>query len=162
MELHMNCTFFILPFLLIPFFANSAIDPVYKECSQRGYQIKGNYCVFPDSTQCLLEEFNNGKCGQEWMTEDYCIPEGKYVWDSGRCCEGLVAYLPKGMAGQASCQPKSKVMVKKTFFDSYGGIALVVVALLGLLFFLKRKKAEKLNCLLLLLRIGLTSEALIL
>ena len=129
-------------FLLIPSLSFGAIDPVYKECSQRGYQLDGKYCVFPDSTKCLLEDFNNGKCGQEWMTDDYCIPEGRYVWDSGRCCEGLVAYLPDGMAGQATCEPKSKVMVKKTFFDSFAGIALVVGVLLVLLFFLKRKKRK--------------------
>jgi len=132
---------FLLSFLT-SFLANAAINPVYKECSQRGYQIDGKYCVFPDSTKCLLEEFNNGKCGEKWMTDDYCIPEGNYVWDADKCCEGLVAYLPDGMAGQASCQPKSKVMVKKTFFDSFGGIALVVVVLLGLLFFLKRNKRK--------------------
>ena len=128
--------------VLVPFLTEAAIDPVYKECSQRGYQLEGNYCVFPDSTKCLLEEFNNGKCGQKWMTDDYCIPQGQYVWDKGKCCEGLVAYLPEGMAGQASCQPKSKVMLKKTFFESFGGIALIVLALLGLLFFLKRKNRK--------------------
>jgi len=133
--------FFIFCFL-IPFIAKAAIDPIYKECSQRGYQLEGKYCVFPDSTKCLLEDFNNGKCGKEWMTDDYCIPQGQYVWDKGKCCEGLVAYLPDGMAGQASCQPKSKVMVKKTFMDSFGGIALVLGVLLGLLFFLKRKKRK--------------------
>ena len=127
---------------LVPFLIQATINPVYKECSQRGYQLDGKYCVFPDSTKCLLEDFNNGKCGEKWMTDDYCIPEGRYVWDAGRCCEGLVAYLPKGMAGQASCQPKSKVMAKKTFFDSYGGIALLLFALLGILFFLKRKKQK--------------------
>ena len=137
----------IFPFLcfllfLTPLLTNAAINPVYKECSQRGYQISGNYCIFPDSSQCLLEDFNNGKCGQKWMTDDYCIPEGRHVWDEEKCCEGLVAYLPEGMAGQASCEKKSKVMVKKTLIDSYGGIALVILALLGILLFLRRKKRK--------------------
>ena len=112
----------------------ATINPVYKECSQRGYQIEGNYCVFPDSTKCLLEEFNSGECGKKWMTDDYCIPEGRYVWDSDRCCEGLVAYLPKGMAGQASCVKKSEALAKRTFIDSYGGIALLLLALVAILF----------------------------
>ncbi len=132
----------IISSLFFAFTATAAINPLYKECSQRGYQIDGNYCVFPDSSKCLLEDFNNGLCGKEWMTDDYCIPEGKYVWDSGRCCEGLVAYLPAGVAGQATCQPKSKVAVKKTFIDSYGGIALVVLVLIGLLLLLRRKKSS--------------------
>jgi hypothetical protein len=128
--------------LFLAFNASAAINPIYKECSQRGYGIEGDYCVFPDSTKCLLEDFNSGQCGEKWMTDDYCIPEGGYVWDSGRCCEGLVAYLPEGMAGQASCQKKSKVMVKKTFFDSYAGIGLVILSLIGILFFLRRKNRK--------------------
>jgi hypothetical protein len=135
-------SFCFVLFLSIPFISNAAINPLYKECSQRGYNISGKYCVFPDSTRCLLDDFNTGKCGEKWMTDDYCVPEGKYVWDSGRCCEGLVAYLPKGVAGQASCQPKSKTFLKKTFLDSYGG-ALILVLVLGiLLFVLKRKKRK--------------------
>lgn len=80
----------------------AAIDPKYKECTQRGYQLDGNYCVFPDGSRCLLDEFNEGECGEEFMTNDYCVPEGRYVWD-GPCCEGLVAYLPPDVAGQATC-----------------------------------------------------------
>jgi hypothetical protein len=125
---------------LIPLFSFAAINPLYKECSQRGYQISGNSCVFPDSTKCLLEDFNTGKCGQKWMTDDYCVPEGQHVWDGERCCEGLVAYLPKGVAGQATCQSKQATFLKKTFLDSYGSIALIALALIGWLLFLKRKK----------------------
>ena len=108
----------------------AAIDPIYKECMQREYQVDGQYCIFPDSSRCLLEEFNTGKCGQHWLTDDYCVKEGRYIWDAERCCEGLVAYLPKGMAGQASCQPKSKVLSQNL---TSGSPLLYVLLILGLL-----------------------------
>lgn len=128
-------------FAFFPFLSNGAINPVYKECMQRGYTVSGDHCVFPDSTRCLLEDFNAGDCGQKWLTEDYCIPRGRYVWDADKCCEGLVAYLPDSMAGQATCQPKGATFFKKIFFDSYVGVILLVLVLGGLLFFFKRKKS---------------------
>jgi hypothetical protein len=126
--------------IFIAFNLSASINPIYKECLQRGYQIEGNHCVFPDSTKCLLESFNKGECGKEWMTDDYCIPEGNHVWDAERCCEGLVAYLPEGMAGQATCQRKSEVKLKNTFLDSYWGLGLVILILLVILLLLRRKK----------------------
>lgn len=96
----------IFPLITILFMSSismAAINPVYKECMQRGYSLSGDSCVFPDGTACDLEQFNNGECGQEWFTDDYCIPEGEYVWDDDKCCEGLEAYLPEGVDGQASC-----------------------------------------------------------
>lgn len=128
--------------LLIPLLSNGAINPLYKECMQRGYTVSGDSCAFPDGSQCLLEDFNSGNCGQEWMTSDYCIPEGKYVWDADKCCEGLVAYLPDGVSGQATCQPKGATFLKKIFFDSYIGVLLLALVLGGLLFFFKRKRGE--------------------
>lgn len=132
----------IILWLIIPFFSFGAINPIYKECMQRGYNVSGEYCVFPDSSQCLLEDFNGGKCGQKWMTDDYCIPEGRYVWDNDKCCDGLVAYLPEGMAGQATCQPKQATFFKRIFIDSYIGILLLTFALGVLLLFLKKKKGR--------------------
>jgi hypothetical protein len=82
-----------------------AIDGRYKNVLQRGYEFAdGDSVRFPDGSTCQLDDFNAGLCGQKWMTIDYCIPQGAYVWD-GPCCEGLVPYLPEGMAGQATCQP---------------------------------------------------------
>lgn len=83
--------------------AAAAIDPTYKECMQRGYTLSGDSCVFPDGSACDLESFNNQECGTEWFTDDYCIPEGDYVWDEEKCCEGTEAYLPEDVAGQARC-----------------------------------------------------------
>lgn len=64
---------------------SASVSPVYKECVQRGYQLEEDfeqgisYCIFPDNSKCLIEDFNNGVCGQEFMTEDYCIEEGIMV-----------------------------------------------------------------------------------
>lgn len=139
-------TLWVIASLFFAFNVSATINPLYKECSQRGYQIAGDDCVFPDSTRCALEDFNNGTCGEQWMTDDYCIPEGKHVWDAERCCEGLVAYLPEGMAGQATCQKKSKVMVSKTFFDSYWGIGVfILVLIIGLIYFLKKVKRQSMR-----------------
>lgn len=125
--------------LLFPVLLQAAINPVYKECMQREYSVDGDYCVFPDSTRCLLEDFNSGKCGKKWMTDDYCIKEGKYVWDAEKCCPGLVAYLPEGVAGQATCVLKSKVDSVNLMSNSLLWMGLLVAGLLALLIFLRKK-----------------------
>ena len=114
---------------------NAAINPIYKECMQRGYSVDGDYCIFPDSTQCLLTEFNKKTCGQKWLTEDYCVEKGEYVWDSDKCCEGLIAYLPRGISGQATCQKKKG--------PSFWVISLVIGLLIAMLFFLKTKSRRR-------------------
>ena len=125
--------------ILLAFPGFGAINPIYKECMQRGYEIDGDFCVFPDSSKCLLDDFNAGKCGQKWMTDDYCVPQGQYVWDAETCCEGLVAYLPESVAGQATCQPKQATFIKRIFLDSYWGIVLLTLGLGIVLLLLKRK-----------------------
>ncbi len=97
--------------LLLLFFtteAHAAINPDYANAMERGYSISGDSVVFPNGSKCLLSEFNNGTCGQKWMTEDYCVPEGAYVWNNDRCCEGLEPYLKKGYDGQKRCVKKQK------------------------------------------------------
>jgi hypothetical protein len=124
-----------LPFLItlsisFHFLSFAAINPIYKECMQRGYNVSGEYCVFPDSSQCLLEDFNGGKCGQKWMTDDYCIPEGSYVWDADKCCEGLVAYLPKDVAGSAGFGRHFVIIKKEKKEDlatNFRGIAFAII-----------------------------------
>ncbi len=98
----------ILAFLFINT-ASAAIDDYYKEVMQRGYAMDGDSVIMPDGSKCLLDDFNNGLCGKEFFDQPYCIPEGRYVWDDGKCCEGLIAYLPEGVDGQATCQKKGKV-----------------------------------------------------
>ena len=93
---------------------SAAMNPAFKECMQRGYKIEsynsystahaeGQYCVFPDGSECLLEEFNSGRCGATFMTNDYCVKEGQFVWDRDRCCSGTIAYLKPYHAGQSMC-----------------------------------------------------------
>ena len=110
------------------------IDSKYSQCMQRGYLIKGDSCQFPDGTKCELQEFNLGECGQEWMTEEYCIEEGGYVWDKSKCCEGLVAYLPEGMEGMATCQliaaPANK-MVNNPMYWAFGLVAIALLIFVG-------------------------------
>ena len=93
------------------------MPPGFKECLQRGYEIKqqdSNYCVFPDGNKCPLEEFNQGECGAEYMTEDYCVEEGDPVWEEGKCCSDAEPYLPPGTVGQPTCQD---VGVMKKIWD---------------------------------------------
>lgn len=97
--------------ILLLFFtmvAHAAINPDYANAMERGYSISGDSVVFPNGSKCLLSEFNNGTCGQEWMTDDYCVPEGAYVWNDDKCCEGLEPYLKEGHDGQERCVKKRK------------------------------------------------------
>lgn len=88
------------------------ISPFYKEVMQRGYEIiPGDSVKFPDGSSCPIQAFNEGTCGQKWMTEDYCISEGEPVWDENRCCEGLSPYLEDGSAGQATCQQEESSFI---------------------------------------------------
>lgn len=86
---------------------NAAVNPVFKECVQRGYETaKVNstyYCLFPDGSNCTIESFNNGSCGSEFRTDDYCVEEGTMVWDEEMCCPGTEAYMPPGRLGQPAC-----------------------------------------------------------
>lgn len=94
---------------------HSMIDPFYKEVMQRGYEIlPGDSVKFPDGSICSIVSFNNGQCGAQWMTSDYCIPEGEPVWDSHKCCEGLEPYLEDGVDGQETCQK----IQEDSFFSS--------------------------------------------
>lgn len=97
---------------------------------ERGFTVQGDSCLFPDGSLCDLEAFNAQQCGQEWYAKPFCIPEGGYVWDGGNCCEGLQAYLPEGMDGQATCQ---KMKAEGSDFLSPIWIAVMLVALAALI-----------------------------
>ena len=82
------------------------VNPFYKEVLQRGFEISpGDSVLFPDGTKCLIEDFNQKKCGQDWFNKPYCVSEGNKVWDTEVCCEGLAPYLAAGSDGQSTCQP---------------------------------------------------------
>jgi hypothetical protein len=133
----------ILTWLMILILHNHAIaiiDPYYKEVMERGYDMKGDSVIFPDGTSCLIVDFNNRTCGQKWMTSNYCIPEGGYVWDNNRCCEGLEPYLPEGVAGQPTC--RKKILIKES---TRSGLIIITTFIFatGIIFLAVRSKAKK-------------------
>lgn len=93
--------------LLFPVAAGAALDPVLKECMQRGYEAVNEgdlvYCRFPSGRECLIQDFNKGICAPEFKHDSYCVPEGRTVWDADKCCPGSEAYLPPNHTGQTSC-----------------------------------------------------------
>ncbi len=105
----MKSVFVVFVFLLNIYTAKAMIDPFYKEAVQRGYSMDGDSVILPDKSKCSIEDFNNRVCGKEFFDLDYCVPEGEYIWDEEKCCEGLVAYLQEGVDGQATCRKKGKV-----------------------------------------------------
>ena len=131
--------------ILVSTVSIAAISPVYKECVQRGYEVKDNfdngtsYCVFPNNSTCSLEEFNSGVCGQEFMTTNYCVGEGVMVWDQDMCCAGLRPYLPPNTLGQSTCQPIEHQAPNYLLYL----IILVILAIIISLVYLSMKKGDK-------------------
>lgn len=127
----------LLLLLLMPFALSlsAAIDPIYKECMQRGYSVDGDYCVFPDESRCLLDSFNEGVCGSKWLTDDYCVEEGEQVWDANRCCDGFIPYVPDGHDAQSTCQSQEAIEHKKTMKTLLFWGALLAVILLTYLYY---------------------------
>lgn len=133
--------------LLLPSVASAAMDPALKECLQRGYetvfQNEKSYCVFPDKSECSIGEFNNGACGTQWKTENYCIAEGNLVWDTDKCCPGTEAYLAGKTLGQAEC---IKVSLSQKVYDQFRYNPFVIFGSIGLIlvvvtfFILKARK----------------------
>jgi len=101
--------------------------------------------VLPDGTKCLLDDFNRRKCGKEFFDLPYCVPEGGYVWENNKCCEGLVAYLPEGVKGQATCQKKGKIDFSETIRNPFLwlGILAFTAVFYGSLLLLKKVIRKK-------------------
>lgn len=138
----------LIMLILTIFSVTAAMDPNLKECMQRGYEIQGytphhptheegTFCVFPDGSECRMDEFNAGTCGVKFKTEDYCVPEGKPVWDKDRCCPGTIAYLKPYHFGQATCQSIS--LTERAYnqlnYNFYIKILLLLVVIAVLVFF---------------------------
>lgn len=133
--------------ILTAFSVMAAMDPRLKECMQRGYETQvyynhpthaaGEFCVFPDGSECELEEFDAGTCGLKFKTEDYCVPEGKPVWDKDRCCPGTIAYLKPYHMGQPTCQVISlpERVYNQLQYNFYIQILLLLVVITVLVFF---------------------------
>lgn len=127
-------------FLFFPAVSFAGIDPIQKECLQRGYQVSGEICVFPNGTSCLLEKFNDKSCGLEFRKEAYCVPKGGYVWDEKKCCPGLKSFLKKNEK-QLTCESKTELFFKNPFTISVG-LLLVIGGAGTVLYFLKKKRQK--------------------
>ena len=139
--------------LLFPYSVTfAAADPELKECIQRGYETEysqdGNtsYCVLPDKSKCVLEDFNNGTCGTQYKNEDYCVAEGGLVWDTNKCCADTEAYLLPYHLGQTSCVKIS--MIEKVYNQIkynplvwlYGGGIIFIFMIFFIILKIKRRK----------------------
>ena len=122
----------VFVFLLNIITATAMIDPYYKEAVQRGYRIEGDSVVLPNDTKCLIDDFNNRRCGKEYFDAPYCVAEGNSVWDDNACCEGLKPYLPAGVDGQAYCKAKGQVDFSETLRNPF--LWLGILAFTGLVF----------------------------
>jgi len=127
--------------ILLTLFA--AMSPANKECMQRGYNVMNDYCILPEGKKCLLPEFNEGKCGQEYKIEDYCVKQGDYVWDMDKCCFGLNPSQPQGKSGEVllghpTCQPARYAFILNPYFYLY--IVIVVIVAILLLWLIKKKR----------------------
>lgn len=105
----------------------------YNECSKIYNQSGRNiFCRFNDGNICLLDSFNDGSCGSEYMSDEYCVEEGVYVWDEGNCCEGLHPY-PLANIGHPKCM---NVSLKERVIDYMIISPTLTFGLLGLFFVL--------------------------
>ena len=125
----MRLTYIILALVFCSTFVWGALPEDIKECMQRGYIFESKYCIFPDGSKCLNEEFNKEICGQEFMTKDYCIKEGVLVWDEEKCCEGLMSYLD-GRFGQPKCEQITLTRQINSFVKQYMIIEIALTILL--------------------------------
>lgn len=133
---------YFLIFVFICVFSTSiyaTMSPELKECVQRGYKIGEEGCIMPNGTICSIQDFNNDLCGQEFKTEDYCVPEGRPIWDEDKCCEGLKPYLPAITFGHPTCEPFSE-RLKGNISSPFTLIIVITIILVGVLFYLRIKK----------------------
>jgi len=91
----------------LPAPATAALDANLKECVQRGYEFAirngVQYCIFPDKTECLISEFNQNLCGENFKTKIYCVSQGHYAWDKQMCCRKL-KFTTDNKLAQATCE----------------------------------------------------------
>jgi hypothetical protein len=101
----------ILLLFVFSFLVSSAerMPENYKEAIQRGYMVRGDSVRFPDSTVCHYSDFVNGICGKKWLTKDYCVGEGKQVWDADKCCKGLQPFFVDKESDICTCEKTEKI-----------------------------------------------------
>jgi len=108
----------LLALLIIPT-AFAAIEYQGK-CNEIGFEQNQTHCILPDGSACVLGEFTEGTCGEEYQ-KDFCVEKGQGVWwkQGFECCEGLEPYFPpeRGV-GQEYCEdisnlPEPEVIVEE-------------------------------------------------
>ncbi|MFT7155318.1 MAG: hypothetical protein ACI8Q1_000319 [Parvicella sp.] len=125
--------------------AIAKLDPYYKEVLQRGYElIPGDSVKFPDGSKCSISKFNEGLCGQQWKTKDYCVAIGGEVWDENVCCEGLETNLAGDTDGQITCQPiADSWFSQSTVVNFFIGLLIPLGLFVFLGYNVKRKLKER-------------------
>ena len=132
--------FVTLTFSLSSPITQATIDPLYKECLQRGFFVEseegmyGEYCIFPDNSRCSIESINSGTCDNAFLVENYCVEQGNAIWDENKCCEGLKPSLAEGVVGQATCQPIQSSLEETLSQEKLFPFLLLTMALLASLF----------------------------
>jgi len=128
--------------VLVASSVTAAMDPLLKECLQRGYDLAAETevtnCVMPDGTNCEIRAFNEQSCGAEFFVLDYCVAEDDPVWDDDKCCPGTEKYLPPKVAGQPRCVDSSTLQTGTNGMIIIIAIAVVIVA--AAFIFLAKKK----------------------
>ena len=137
--------------LTLPTITFAAMDPILQECVQRGYETEYStdgltgYCVLPDKSKCILDDFNNGTCGAQYKNEDYCVSEGHLVWGTSKCCTGTEAYLKPNHIGQPSCLRISAVQkiinqIKYNPLVWFGGVGTIFIFVIFFIILKTRKR----------------------
>ena len=137
---------FLICCLLTSFISQAAVDEYYKHAIQRGYSLRGDSVIFPDKSTCLYKDFAEGRCGQKWMTTDYCVEEGKMVWDKDKCCEGLAPFLPDDTDGQMTCEKMDKIKNIDGYQSKMIWFALifpVLLLIIAVMMFIMRRRARR-------------------
>jgi len=111
----------LIIFCFFSLLSQAKVDPYYKEVEQRGYKHFGDSVVFPDGSKCRILDFNEGICGLEWMTDNYCVEEGQVTWKKSKCCDELIA-VKKG--DELVCEAKPEEEGGFDFFMFWLGLAL--------------------------------------
>ncbi len=127
----------------------AAVSSDFKECVQRGYETRAtaqeSICIFPDGSNCTIDNFNQGICGEEFMVENYCVEQGVLIWDRDKCCNGLKPHLSSFIFGHPSCQPFSVRFVENLKYNPlcWFGIIIFLVLVSYIIYRIKKKRSRR-------------------
>ena len=130
MRLHMIIILMLFVVLINPIDASAAMNPAPYFCERQGYNYTLDhgagdyYCYFDESHACRARNFFKGICGEEYVKELPCVPEGEPVFSQlgEECCEGLESNFGwwYSAIGQPHCIKEMNIFQKlKVFFFGY-------------------------------------------